>query len=716
MEHLSEGMSLDDDEEQNKKRIDELLQGHRKKRERNPTKPSNTNPVETTNPIKYTSIPEDEISTTPGGKENIKDDTTSKLSKHLLKDDKITKSPKQSIGTRRKRHEFSASIDEEALSPTPADETAILNDDDDFQLKREARKSPRNSPKKSIGAAKKLHEFGVSIDMEESATILEEDEDSDIRLNFPRHPTLSENAEQLRTRSVDTKGEGEGGSSLRSVFSDGEAERLKMPVADGTRSTSPVYIDELNAKLKERRRIINEPSEDTKDDGADLIAQFEGLLNAGGSDGMEKDKIKEAGPLSDINALSGSDDFLTKINKERKALKEKEKEMEKQLSSKDLKIKDSKPNNSPKSLTHSPTFDNAIIDDIFEVNSNVQAPTTPAAAVRSATPCKTSEKRDRLDGTKSKLAVSFDEDSIQKSPTPAPIQRPASVGGKSRTKTPQKSPNSAPFQRPASVDGKKRPSSPKKGDRSELNTSLNNTFTSPTPSNSKDLKDAIYQQWLERKTLQTKEEMKAKLAAQRKAAKEAQAEANERKVVAKKTFEAWNENKTQILSTKKVQKKEIKKTEKEKAEEAVQKKRDAEKYFERWKENKTEKLMEEHRKKKKQEKTAEKETFEEKRRKSEDSQKAFQSWKSVKDADIVEKKRKLKEEKVKAGEEKVLAYEKQQNAARSYEAWKSRKPLVKNPSPPKLTQKAWSPASRNLNNSIPSEVLPVVLRPRAVSR
>ena len=39
----------------------------------------------------------------------------------------------------------------------------------------------------------------------------------------------------------------------------------------------------------------------------------------------------------------------------------------------------------------------------------------------------------------------------------------------------------------------------------------------------------IYHQWLEKKKVRTKEEIKAKMLAQKKAAKQAEAEANERK-------------------------------------------------------------------------------------------------------------------------------------------------------------------------------------------
>lgn len=59
-------------------------------------------------------------------------------------------------------------------------------------------------------------------------------------------------------------------------------------------------------------------------------------------------------------------------------------------------------------------------------------------------------------------------------------------------------------------------------------TRVDTTYTVPT--NSNDLKEIIYHQWLEKKKVQTKEEIKAKMLAQKRAAKQAEEEATERKV------------------------------------------------------------------------------------------------------------------------------------------------------------------------------------------
>lgn len=629
-------------------------------------------------------------------------------------------------------------------------------------------KSPRSSLRRDsetvkLDAKKRLYEFGISVDMEDEEELKGGDDDGnedeedgdDIKLHFlkPMKKSEGKDVPNLKIRQSPDVGAGVTTSTVR----------------QRARSKSPVFIDELNEELQKRKRLElpkaneekNKARENTED--GDLISFFKDMFNKEDGDGDEssrsnpketgKDGKEENRKLSSKTKSRRSKDIVTdNIENERQKRTEKN---SKSLPKADenecvpsmctVTIRDTSPSftkNINAKSNSNPENDSKVerqIDDLFEHNSSsrkclqkqsnisenmeseevrdclkeeetdggkrgkiVQEQKKKNQSVRSKDENenfaiddffrnKKKEKSNLLADSdtarsKSKLNVSFDESTFQSYSTSERPQSANETGN--RTSTPRK-----PKSHNKSLPLVRAPM-----------TSLNATFSSP--SNSSDLKEIIYNQWLEKKNVQTKDEIKAKMLEQKKAAKEAEVEKNERKLVAKKTFDAWNECKIEVISKEKKKEKEVKKTEKEKLEETMQRKRDAEKFFEKWKDTKDVKLKKTFHQKKKEEKMKEKETSRSKMQKSEDSLKAFESWKAEKDKVITENKKKKEEEKSKIGEEKLLAFEKKQEAIRAYDSWKNKK-TTKSPLSPKLTQRAWSPASSNISNAIPEKVQPV---------
>lgn len=231
------------------------------------------------------------------------------------------------------------------------------------------------------------------------------------------------------------------------------------------------------------------------------------------------------------------------------------------------------------------------------------------------------------------------------------------------------------------------------------------------------LREQIYYDWLQRK--KSSDQIVRKSSGRKKKEEEEENEnkERERKLLAQKTYDAWNEKKIEMLKSKKDTEKTVKSTEKEKLEEQQQRKQDAKKFFESWKEQKDQMLKEQNRNKLKTEKDKKKKEFGDKVERSTDAQKTFDNWKSKKDEVLKEKKRAKKNENEAVQEAELEKLDRKQQANRVYEGWKEKHAKSKSRPTSALVQRPWCPSSRNAGPSvIPGDVQPVIVRTAPPSR
>ncbi|XP_057305876.1 putative autophagy-related protein 11 isoform X2 [Hydractinia symbiolongicarpus] len=231
------------------------------------------------------------------------------------------------------------------------------------------------------------------------------------------------------------------------------------------------------------------------------------------------------------------------------------------------------------------------------------------------------------------------------------------------------------------------------------------------------LREQIYYDWLQRK--KSSDQIVRKSSGRKKKEEEEENEnkERERKLLAQKSYDAWNEKKIEMLKSKKDTEKTIKSTEKEKLEEQQQRKQDAKKFFESWKEQKDQMLKEQNRNKLKTEKERKKKEFGDKVERSADAQKTFDNWKSKKDEVLKEKKRAKKKENEAVMEAELEKLDRKQQANRVYESWKEKRAKSKSRPTSALVQRPWCPSSRNAGPSvIPGDVQPVIVRTAPPSR
>ncbi|XP_066917842.1 microtubule-associated protein 9-like [Clytia hemisphaerica] len=225
------------------------------------------------------------------------------------------------------------------------------------------------------------------------------------------------------------------------------------------------------------------------------------------------------------------------------------------------------------------------------------------------------------------------------------------------------------------------------------------------------LRHQIYTDWLQRKHSFTKDETKVRKEKEAKDNEDKERLAHERRVDAKKSFDAWGSKKDEVIKNKRREMKKKEQQKKEEEDEKLQKTKEASKFFESWKQQKDEEIKSKKSKAKREENEKTKKEVGEKMEKSEDAKKVFDNWKARKDEKIKDQEREKRKLKKKEETDADLdGIEKKQAAQRSYEAWKERKEKSRPSSANKLQQRAWCPSSRQRGNAIPGAVNPVIVR------